>query len=714
MSSIGGSISTNVTAQLRERQKIFDKKAKDEKDLRFLSSKSAWILMRSSVDTIPEKASLAVFTAIANRKSSGKNTKAKNYKLSNAPNRAGVGGNNALYSTDSLYGYRPKPGITSISVQSKNTFGTLLEAVVKFKVFSIDDFNIIEKLYFRPGYSVLLEWGNSVYVDNDGKIQYASAANAIDDDVFFSPKSFNGIDELVQQKRLQFDGNYDGMFGYIVNFDWNFNNDGSYDCSVKILSRGTVLEGLKGAKMTDIIPSSEIKSDEKEDEVEEETKSLFHYIVERGTDNLNNYGGAKVKSLKEALRGNDANTVANKLRGDVDIFMMHQEDKDGAEIDIFFMPLRGLLMIYNSFIALSNPGKSADALFVTRGVNNKHSMSDVSFSIDPSICVLPYPPSSNPDKNLKECKLRPGKMKDLHTRMQSYVGGKSKNVLDIMVCSTTIKAVAEQFMVGDINENKGMMDFIQGILGQVNEALGGIPELDVAYHHEGDYKGKFTIVDRNGQKAKNPEQIDVFGLSSTVFGLNVSSKISSNIANQVAIAAQSTKSATSQEDLSVMMNWNRGAIDRHMPVKEQGEAKTADDTNSEAKKADRRKKFVEGFEEVYDNFNNKGNKNFDPAFLTKFRADATAELVSYKAKKSTSDPTLGVVPVELSMDLDGIQGFVIGSSFKINQGILPKKYNRFGFIITGVSHEIGTDMKWKTSVGTQFYPLKNADTTDQG
>lgn len=706
MSSIGASISTNVTGQLKARQGIFDKKVKDEKDLRFLSSKSAWILMRSSVDTISESASLEVFTNTANRKSSGDNSNAKNYKLSNAPNRAGVGGNNALYSTDSLYGYRPKPGITSLSVQSKNTFGTLLEAVVKFKVFSIDDFNIIEKLYFRPGYSMLLEWGNTVYCDNSGVVKYASSANAISDTVFFSPKSFSKMDDLVQEKRLQFNGNYDGMFGYVVNFDWNFNNDGSYDCSVKLLSRGSVLEGLKGAKMTDIIPSTEIKTDEKEDEIEEETKSLFHYIVVRGTDNLPNFGGAKVQSLKETLRGNDANTVASKLQGDVDVFMMHQEDKEGAEIDIFYIPLRGLLLIYNSFIALSNPGKSADALFVTSGVNNKHSMSDVSFSIDPSICVLPYPPSSNPD--FKECKLRPSKMKDLHTRMQSYVGGKSKNVLDIMICSTTIKAVAEQFMVGDINENKGMMDFIQGILGQVNEALGGIPELDVAYHHEGDYKGKFTIVDRNGQKAKSPSQIDVFGLSSTVFSLNVSSKISSNIANQVAIAAQSTKSASSQEDLSVMMNWNRGAIDRHMPIKEQGAAKTADDTNSAAKEKDRREKFIEGMEEVYDNFNNKGNKNYDPAFLTKFRADATAELVKYKATKSKSDPTLGVVPIELSMDLDGIQGFVIGSSFKINKGILPSKYDRFGFIITGVSHEIGTDMKWKTSVGTQFYPLKNA------
>jgi len=709
MSSIGASISTNVIGQLKARQNVFGKKFKDEKDLKFLSSKSAWILLRSSVDEVDEDICLEAFTNISNRVTTGDNTSAINYKLSNAPNRSGIGGNNALYSNDSFYGYRPKPGITSISVQSKNTFGTLLEAVVKFKVFSIDDFNIIEKLYFRPGYTVLLEWGNTVYVDNNGDIQYASSENALDDTKVFTGSSFNDMDGHVNDLRKKFDGNYDGMFGYIVNFDWNFNNDGSYDCSIKILSRGTVLEGLKGAKITDWVPSDQIKESEKEDDKETETKSLFHYIISRGTDDLSNYGGAKQKSLKTTLSDNKAKYVASKLVDDIDVFMMHQEDKDGAEIDIFYMPLRGLLIIYNSFICLCNPGKrKAEAEFVYKKseVVNQHSMSDKSFSIDPAKAVLPYPPSSNPD--FAECKLRPSKLKGLHDKIDSYTGCKSKDVLDLMICSTTIEAVAEQFMVGDINQNKGMMDFIQGILSSTNEAMSGITQLDVAYHHEGPYCGRFTIVDRNGQKAKDPAQIDVFGLRSTVFGLDVSSKISSNIANQVAIAAQSTKPETSQDDLSTLMTWNRGAIDRHMPIKEQGGEKTTDEDKNAAQKAeDRRKKFVEGMEEVYDNYNNKGNANYDPAELNKHRANAMAENVKYKAEKSKTDPTLGVVPVELSMDLDGIQGFVIGSSFKINKGILPKKYDKFGYIITGVSHEIGTDMKWKTKVGTQFYPLKN-------
>ena len=87
-----------------------------------------------------------------------------------------------------------------------------------------------------------------------------------------------------------------------------------------------------------------------------------------------------------------------------------------------------------------------------------------------------------------------------------------KDVLDLMICSTTIEAVAEQFMVGDINENKGMMDFMQGILSKTNEAFGGVCELDIAYHHEAPYACQFTVVDRKGEKSKAPATIDIFGL----------------------------------------------------------------------------------------------------------------------------------------------------------------------------------------------------------
>ena len=79
--SIGASISTNVTAQLKARQGIFEKKFKDEKDLKFLSSKSAWVIMRSSVDVVAPSLMANAFTNRAARVLYGDENIAKGFKL---------------------------------------------------------------------------------------------------------------------------------------------------------------------------------------------------------------------------------------------------------------------------------------------------------------------------------------------------------------------------------------------------------------------------------------------------------------------------------------------------------------------------------------------------------------------------------------------------------------------------------------------------------
>ena len=39
--------------------------------------------------------------------------------------------------------------------------------------------------------------------------------------------------------------NYDGMYGKITNFTWSFNDDGSYDIELKLISHGDIIESLK-------------------------------------------------------------------------------------------------------------------------------------------------------------------------------------------------------------------------------------------------------------------------------------------------------------------------------------------------------------------------------------------------------------------------------------------------------------------------------------
>jgi hypothetical protein len=78
---------------------------------------------------------------------------------------------NAKQQTTNLdFGFVPPPGIESVEVKNMNR-GSIKKATVKIKAYSRDQFDILDILYMRLGYTVLLEWGWSHYFSNSGKLE---------------------------------------------------------------------------------------------------------------------------------------------------------------------------------------------------------------------------------------------------------------------------------------------------------------------------------------------------------------------------------------------------------------------------------------------------------------------------------------------------------------------------------------------------------------
>ena len=61
------------------------------------------------------------------------------------------------------------PGLISADIKSLNR-GSLREASVKIKCWNPRQFDIIDTLFIKLKYGMLLEWGHSMYVDNKGRI----------------------------------------------------------------------------------------------------------------------------------------------------------------------------------------------------------------------------------------------------------------------------------------------------------------------------------------------------------------------------------------------------------------------------------------------------------------------------------------------------------------------------------------------------------------
>ena len=49
----------------------------------------------------------------------------------------------------------------------------------------------------------------------------------------------------IEKYRKTYQANYDGFLGKVVNFDWNFQPDGTYDITLKLITVGDVIESLK-------------------------------------------------------------------------------------------------------------------------------------------------------------------------------------------------------------------------------------------------------------------------------------------------------------------------------------------------------------------------------------------------------------------------------------------------------------------------------------
>jgi hypothetical protein len=141
------------------------------------------------------------------------------------------------------------PGIENVDIKTLNR-GSIKKATVKLKANNKQQFDIIDLLYLRLGYTVLLEWGNSLYTP-DGITRKIVRETLVEDPKrFFSSgyeKNKSYLDMLgpINFYRTYYAGNYDGLLGKVSNFSWAFMEDGSYDIEITIISLGDVVESLK-------------------------------------------------------------------------------------------------------------------------------------------------------------------------------------------------------------------------------------------------------------------------------------------------------------------------------------------------------------------------------------------------------------------------------------------------------------------------------------
>jgi len=141
------------------------------------------------------------------------------------------------------FGIVPMPGIIDAQIRTKTAYGSLRDAQVKFVCHNRRQLDILETLYMRPGMPILLEWGWSKYISNDGKRENYFPYLW---EWFDKNENINNINKLIHKRIELSSGNYDGFVGYVKNFEIVSRPDGGYDCTTDLAAMGEIIEGLKG------------------------------------------------------------------------------------------------------------------------------------------------------------------------------------------------------------------------------------------------------------------------------------------------------------------------------------------------------------------------------------------------------------------------------------------------------------------------------------
>ena len=724
---IGAGIRPNVAQQIRVRGNSLSRTvSKTREDILYQNSRTAWIRLCSSVNTLSQDEINKLNAKQGRTDITGDNSLARNNILQGGllnPNRALRGGINTSTTVDNFAAYnnrpnstglRPMPGITGMTVKSKNTYGTLREADVKISVWTLEDFEMIEKLYLRPGYSMLLEWGHTAYLMNDGA--FTTDVHTVSPNLFFGKNVkvdmiLNDIDRV----RSQTDYNYEGMFGYVKNFSWNFKPTGEYECTVNIISTGEIIESIKSTFDPRLRITDEDQFDDSDsEEGKEQRKSIFHYAISK-IAKMGPIFGSTFTNEDLADEAPDLAKVLEPFTGYYDDIQLDDGWFFDTDTPMQWIPLRTFLDIINKMVAPVDNSKSEQDTGSRTYLrfNTDYTLSSdlltfpTHFSIDPTICVLPTAPALS-DWSYKTFFLSvvPGKVDAIHNNIQIEEDYKF-DVLNILVSIPYLKQKLDEAIDTDGNFNKSISDIMSSIFEGMNDALGGINELALVYDEE--YNGgTFFVVDRKNTTVLGDQSptIDISGLNTTVSEVNISSKITNEMSSQISVAAQGTTQNYS-ENVDNILKWNTGIIDRIRVTKDVSSKSKETAQEEEDDKAERFGDWLTDVIDFFQNFNsNTGYKKEElEAAKTCHKEWTVDEAVKYRLVQS--QPVPGLVPVELSLTLDGIGGLRNAESFKINAGILPSKYNdKFGYIITGLEHTIDNNNRWTTAVTTQFFIIE--------
>jgi len=281
---IGTKLPQWLLKQIETRSRANSREFRDNDNILYLANKSAWVRLVSSIDLV-NQSDLQYFKTVVGDSISKASDLAKQFVLFGGTSkylnrnsyqlRSGLGKDGAYgilgEAEIQKYGYKPMPGITNVSIETQGRLGSVKSATINFRCWDKAQLDIIDALYFKLGFTMFLEWGNTTYYtsNNTTAIQNSELLSI---DPFQPDISKEQIYIQIAKNSRQSEGNYDAMLGIVTNFTFTFNQEGGFDCQIRLMALGYLADSIK-INNSGILPSI----------VEEEIKLLNNTLIQIST-----------------------------------------------------------------------------------------------------------------------------------------------------------------------------------------------------------------------------------------------------------------------------------------------------------------------------------------------------------------------------------------------------------------------------------------------
>lgn len=754
---IGEPLRPYVQSQIKVRQAAHGSGVNGNRtpeQLSYLNSKTAWVKLASGISASGKRTqsenlrnglsgitlakNYVLFGGISrlegNKLTPRGNTSNKNNIYDYIDGTYNITGQGTEYSGE--MGLVPMPGIVDASIKCENR-GSIKKATINIKCYSPEQFKILDLLYLRIGYTMLLEWGWAPYLDNGGELIHDYST--LIESEFFSSNNVSNLEFLkkIEAYRKGKDGNYDGLLCRVTNFSWNFNQDGTYDIQLNLISLGDIIESLK----VNLSPTKEIseyiigayllygEEEIDEEEIEKNPPSpatnilSAYFFVQRIylTENSENAsywtkndcastaGGETIQvPTKNIIPPAEKVIESNQTKDDFVYFNYNTlvGDEDVLNDDGFYIRFGHLLEFIqdNCIFKIQNPFEDSIKIDFDED-SNKMYVFPYQVSLDPRVCIV-----SNTKElvNTKEYYkgLKPWKVLD----GDPY--GKTMNIY--LNCNMVNRIITEK---QDENGNVALFELLDTLCTEINKALGNLNNLDVSIDED---TSTIKIIDASyvpTLPTKNTV-LELYGYdgstSNFVYDFNIKTEITNDFATMASIGSTAGGYVKGTEN-TMFSKWNKGLVDRfkdeYIPP-----------AKSSAKSKDLQKEppiiYAEEFwNKKYSPFGltppqdiEDDVSNADTCALSAENIDKNLTIVDefYKYcqyriqqdQEKYASPSSGFIPISLGITLEGISGIKIYNYLEVSTRILPANYpDSLKFIIKGVNHKIA-DGKWETGIET--------------